>query len=232
MTGLYLLLPLLLTILLSFLVVRGGAIALMMTGMDREKASFQALSAFTRAGFTTKEAELVVDNRRRRRIISWLIILGNAGFVAIIVTGTSSIAVSRGYQLAIVIAAIIAGAYALYWMARRGGSARRWEGFVENRLARSRFMARSTVEDLIHLSGGYGLVRAIVTKESPLVGQALVEANTAEGDSWILGVERGRRWISFPESQETIREGDRLVVYGDLDALKPQFQRAEQRLSG
>ena len=48
MTGLYLLLPVLLTILASFLVVRAGAIALIMTGMDPQKASFQALSAFTR----------------------------------------------------------------------------------------------------------------------------------------------------------------------------------------
>ena len=133
-------------------------------------------------------------------------------------TATSSIAVSRGYQLVIVVAAIIAGVYLLYWMARRRGFARRWERFVEDRLARSRFMERSIVEDLIHLSGGYGLVRAIITRESPLVGRPLLEANTPEGYSWILGIERGRRWISFPE-------GDKVVIYGDLDALRPQFQR-------
>ena len=88
MIGIYLLVPTLLTILLSFLIIRAGAIALMMTGMDQERARFQALSAFSRAGFTTREAEMVVNNPRRRRIISWLIILGNAGLVAIIVTAT------------------------------------------------------------------------------------------------------------------------------------------------
>ena len=77
MIGLYLLLPTLLVIIISFLVIRAGTIALMMTGMDRKKASFQALSAFTRAGFTTREAEAVVNNPQRRRIITWLIILGN-----------------------------------------------------------------------------------------------------------------------------------------------------------
>ena len=60
MTGIYLMLPTLLVILFSFLVVRTGAIALMMTGLEREKANFQALSAFSRAGFTTREAEIVI----------------------------------------------------------------------------------------------------------------------------------------------------------------------------
>ena len=76
MIGIYLLVPTLLSILLSFLIVRAGAIALMMTGVERQRANFQALSAFSRAGFTTREAELVINNPRRRRIISWLIILG------------------------------------------------------------------------------------------------------------------------------------------------------------
>jgi Trk-type K+ transport system membrane component len=51
MSGLYLLLPTFLVIILSLLVVRAGAIALAMTGMDEKKARFQALSAFTRTGF-------------------------------------------------------------------------------------------------------------------------------------------------------------------------------------
>ena len=231
MTGLYLLLPLLLSVVISFLVVRAGAIALRMTGMDREKANVQALSAFSRAGFTTREAELVVDNPRRRRIITWLIILGNAGFVAVVVTGTSSIATSRGYQLAIVIAVILAGAYLLYWLAGRRFLARRWERFVEDRLAGSRFVARSTVEDIAHLGEGWGLVRVSITRDSPLVGRPLVEVVPPEKDDWILGVERGNRWLSLPEPQETIRQGDRLVVYGALDALRPRFQRAAQGTS-
>jgi len=61
MIGLYLLIPTLLTIFLSYLVVRAGAIVLMMPGMDQQKARFQALSAFSRAGFTTRETEAVPE---------------------------------------------------------------------------------------------------------------------------------------------------------------------------
>ena len=120
MLGLYLLIPTLITIFISYLIVRAGAIDLMTTGMDQRKARFQALSEFTRAGFTTREVEAVVNNPRRRRIITWLIILGNAGLVAVIVTATSSIATSTGYNLPITIIAIITGALLLYVLAGRG----------------------------------------------------------------------------------------------------------------
>ena len=46
MRSLCFLLPTLLAIIVSFLVVRAAAIALMMTGLDMKKAKFQALSAF------------------------------------------------------------------------------------------------------------------------------------------------------------------------------------------
>ena len=59
MDGLYFLVPTLLVIFVSFLIIRAAAVALMMTGMDEKKAKFQALSAFSGTGFTTKEAESV-----------------------------------------------------------------------------------------------------------------------------------------------------------------------------
>jgi hypothetical protein len=189
MTGIYLLVPTLLTIFISFLVVRAGAIALMMTGMDQEKARFQALSAFSRAGFTTREGELVVNNPRRRRIITWLIILGNAGLVAVIVTATSSIAISQGYHVPITIVALIAGGFALYMLVNRTGFARRWEGFIENRLVKAHILEEGTTEDLLHLIEGYGLARVIITHDSPHVGRSLVEANTPENEFWVVGIE-------------------------------------------
>jgi hypothetical protein len=44
----------------SYLVIRIGALALELTGFESERASFQALSAFTNSGFTTRESEEVV----------------------------------------------------------------------------------------------------------------------------------------------------------------------------
>ena len=54
-----------------------GSIALEATGMQRAKARFQALSALTCTGFTTTEAESIVEHPKRRKIAAYLIFIGN-----------------------------------------------------------------------------------------------------------------------------------------------------------
>ena len=63
----------------SLLAVRAGTTALMMTGLSWDTASFQSYSAFFGVGFTTREAEMVVNHPVRRRIIRDLILAGNIG---------------------------------------------------------------------------------------------------------------------------------------------------------
>ena len=46
-------------LIVSFVIVRIGAIAFQITGLEWSLAKFQALSCFTATGFTTKEAELI-----------------------------------------------------------------------------------------------------------------------------------------------------------------------------
>jgi len=81
-------LPLIVLILLvvgiTVLVVRAGGIALRLTGLDAERVDFQALSAVTGTGFTTRESELVVADPRRRRIVGGLMIFGDVVFASVI----------------------------------------------------------------------------------------------------------------------------------------------------
>jgi len=79
-------LPVILIIAISIFVVKIATVALRMTGLDEKKAYFQALSAFTGTGFTTKDSELVLQNDIRRKIVIFLMILGNAGFITVITT--------------------------------------------------------------------------------------------------------------------------------------------------
>jgi len=228
MSGLYLLLPTFLVILMSLLIVRAGAIALAMTGMDEKKARFQALSAFTRTGFTTKEAELITRNPRRRTIVTWLMILGNAGIITVIVTATSSLAsTSSGSVMAIGIAIIIVGVILVYLIAKFTPLTKIWESFIEKRFIDSEFFEEGISEDLLHLSEGYGLVKIFVTEGSPLIGNTLFEANTPDNDFWVVGIERGKDWISLPRSREKIEEKDRLIVYGNIDQLKSIFGKSK-----
>ena len=71
---------------LSLLVTRIAAMALMFTGLSREAARFQARSAFSGVGFTTVEAELIMNHPVRRKIIMLLMLLGNIGIATVVAT--------------------------------------------------------------------------------------------------------------------------------------------------
>ena len=79
-------LALLIIILISFLVVRVGSNALILTGMSSKAAKFQAISAFFGVGFTTSEAEMVMSHEVRRKVIRHLIISGNIGLTSALAT--------------------------------------------------------------------------------------------------------------------------------------------------
>jgi len=214
------LIPTLLVIMLSFLVVRAAAIALMITGMDQARARFQALSAFSGTGFTTREAEAIVNHPQRRQIATWLMILGNAGIVTVIVTATSSVVTTRGYQLGITIAVLILGTYLIVWLGRHRGLARRWESFVERRFIKSRFFKGRVLENLIDVGGDYRIARVFVTAKSALEGMTISQAGLQEHESYLLGIERGQDWIPFPGAEEVLQAGDSLVVVGEAGKLK------------
>jgi hypothetical protein len=230
MSGLFLLLPTFLVIMLSLLVVWAGGIALAMTGMDEKKARFQALSAFTRTGFTTKEAELITRNPRRRTIVTWLMVLGNAGIITVIVTATSSLAsTTSGSALASGVALLIVIVVLTYLIAKYTPLVKIWRRFIEKRLIDSDFFEEGVSEDLLHLSEGYGLVKIFITESSPLIGHTLHEANTPENDFWVVGIERGKNWISLPKSREKIEEKDRLIVYGNINQLRSIFGQSKDK---
>jgi len=127
---------------------------------------------------------------------------------------------ARGYQLPISIVVLGAGLYLLYRLLRRRGFVRRWERFIENRLAKSMIFEETSTEDLLHLVEGYGLVRVIVTPDSPFAGNSLSDMKLRKSDFLVLGIERGNQWIPFPKATDTIDGGDKLVVYGRIDTLK------------
>ncbi|MEP3276175.1 MAG: hypothetical protein ABJN26_08890 [Stappiaceae bacterium] len=71
---------------LSVSVVRIASVAMRLTGLPENIARFQCLSALTGTGFTTHESEMIVNYPIRRRILVFLMILGNLGLVSVSAT--------------------------------------------------------------------------------------------------------------------------------------------------
>jgi len=227
MSGLYFLIPTLMVILISMLFVRAGAIALVLTGMHYDQAKFQALSAFTATGFTTRESEKVVNHPRRRKIISTLMVGGYAGIAAVTVSGTSSLVSTAAENIPRNVIVLVAGLVLIYLLARHMGIMKRWEDVVERLLYRSSLFEFEPVDEMLHLAEGYGLVKIDVIAASPLCGQSIIQIGDIHKDALILGIERGQTWITARHTHEPLEAGDQLVIYGRLNLLKETFRAAE-----
>ena len=211
---------LLATILISFVAVRIGAFALHLTGMDSESAAFQALSAFSGTGFTTSEAERVVRHKSRRRIITILIILGNAGLVAIVASLVASFTQVTGYSWFFIrIAIMIAGIYVLYRVVIRSGLGNSLLDRLRKPLLKRIAMEAPPFEEILHIGGEWGINLATIGKDSRYIGASVADI-TAAADVEVLGIDRVDVFISRPEGDVRIEGMDRLLVFGTSQSMK------------
>jgi K+/H+ antiporter YhaU regulatory subunit KhtT len=205
---------------ISYLVVRIGAIALEMTGMERSRARFQALSAFSGTGFTTREAELVVNHPRRRKIVTYLMILGNAGIVSVIATFVLSLRQAGTFRPSLNLVIIAASLFILYRIASHQAFAKKLTQKIRETLRERLHFQKVHVEELLQQSDGYGIASILVGRRSKVAGLSLSESGFKEKDLMILSVERDEEMIPVPKAQTKIRVGDRLICFGKLENLK------------
>jgi len=211
---------LLIAILVSFIIVRIGGFALQLTGIEPEVARFQALSAFSGTGFTTREAERVVGHRTRRRIVTILIILGNAGMVTVIATLVASFTQVSGYMWFFIrLAIIIGGIFGLYQLIIRSNVGRRITDWLQRPVMNRILREAPAVEEIFHVEKDWALSLVLIRESSKSIGLSVADI-TAEGDIEILGIDRARTYLTRPDREEKIVEGDRLLVYANRKAVK------------
>ena len=137
----------------SLLIVRVGATALMMTGLSWDSASFQAYSAFFGVGFTTSEAEMVVNHPVRRRIIRDLILMGNIGLTSALATLIVAFVQTSGFQGILgTIGWLAAGAALLFVLARIGFLKRALDRVIRYSLSRVGMVRAMDYELLLRVS--------------------------------------------------------------------------------
>ncbi len=217
-------LALILIILVAWFLVRLGTSALQLTGMSHPSAQFQAASAFFGVGFTTKEAEQVVNHPVRRRIVLHLIVAGNIGLTSAL--ATLLVTFMNGGQagwgstfawLGLVLACVIIIAFILnlrvvsvpiervmQWSLRQAGMKR-----VRN------------YDHLLNITDGFCLEDYEVDERHPWVGKSLAQTRPADVGVIVLGIYRGTNtFIGAPDKDVRIQAGDVVLVYGRGEDLR------------
>jgi hypothetical protein len=194
-----------------FIISEIATVFLTFTGMDRDSAKFQSISALTGTGFTTHESESVVETRQRRRIISTLMIVGQTGII-LLVAG-----LFRRHEEHIFSLTTVSYLLALYLFYRLLSNkrvsfwVRRW---IEKGFTMTGTLRKRQLEELLHLDDGYGLIAIHIPAKSSYIGQKINETDLRKKEILILNVEREGKVFSLPAADWIIQKGDTLTCYG------------------
>jgi hypothetical protein len=199
-----------------------GSIALEATGMERSRARFQAMSALTGTGFTTREAENIVGHPRRRLIVGWMMFLGSVGIIlfllillVIIVVGVQPAKPTSPVTL--VLSALPAVALmVLYWI----GVLDKLATIIVNWLKRTEyFKPELSTTEIIYQAGDHSLARLTIGKLAPEVGSKISDTSLARYNVKVLAIERGDKVFFYPDAKEIVQAGDHLIYYGQTEEI-------------
>jgi len=226
-----------LTLIVSFTVVRIGAIAFQLTGLEWSLAKFQALSCFSGTGFTTKEAELITGNKQRRKIATILIILGNAGFVIMIATLAGSLVpqvtilsrlsesflpfdippdLVKWVNLAI-IAIVVYGIYRIFTHEK---FVKKMTTYLRKKIIKKEIFQKVSFEELLLATGGYGVSRVVVSAGSPVLNKTLSRSDLRKHDITVLAIVRDGQTIPNPAADVKMLLNDELICFGNLENIR------------
>ena len=203
------------------------------SGLPDEKARFQVISLLTGCGFTTRESELLLTSRSRRRLTRvtpkleppWVDIT----IVSMLIDVFLSLKVTELSNLFSVLIPILAAAIIIIFM--RVPKVRAWGDRIIERLA-SRFTRNGKTNSLLLLDyiGDDSIAQVTLNevperfRETPLAKTGL----RAEHNLMVMLIEKpGKKAV--PAGAKTIIEaGDKLTVFGDYKTISAVFEAKER----
>lgn len=205
---------------LIWLLIEILSIVLKLTGLELSKARFQVISILTHTGFTTRESELIVQHPTRRKIASVLMIVSYVAQITLItllfnlLTQATKNILSTAIALSVMAFFVIVVTQSKYLSERFDR--------VTEKLLKSRIKKAGTngrIEQVLNLSPEFSIYEMIVDNDSVICDKTLNELRLKEHFIQILKIDRGSEMIDFPQAGTRILAGDRMIVYGKIDAL-------------
>ena len=221
------LLALLLIVFIALVIVRIGAKALMMTGLSRDVAEFQAISCFFGVGYTTSEAEMIVGNPARRKIASHLIIAGNIGITSalstLIVTFVNNdpdwldhlIPFEGSGAFFFKLGLIVGSVLLIGFFFRLTLFKTLLAHVIEYSLQRFQSVKAIDYETVLRNSDGFSVMQIEIEPGNALIGSTLAGAALGTKGVLVLNIKRGDgQSIGTPHPTTELAAGDLLTVYG------------------
>ncbi|NLI54931.1 MAG: hypothetical protein GX417_11540 [Clostridiales bacterium] len=211
---------------LIWLLIEILSIVLKLTGLELSKARFQVISILTHTGFTTRESELIVQHPTRRKIASALMIVSYVAQITLItllfnvLTQATRDILGTVVALGVMVLFVIVVTQSKYLSDRFD---RLTEKLLKKRMKKA--SSGNRIEQVLNLSPEFSIYELIVDTDSFICDKTLSELNLKEHFIQILKIDRGSEMIDFPKADTRVLAGDRMIVYGKIDALTQMIMR-------
>ena len=202
------------------------------TGLPEEKAGFQVMSLLTGCGFTTRESEIIISSRGRRRLARVTMLFGYV-FNITIVTAFINIFLSlKVTQVEHVFQGILLpmAVVVLVFTALRVPAVRARLDDLLARLAGK--VLRQGQENAVLLIDyiGQDSIAQVMVRHVPEYLQDVTLAESglrAKENLLVMLVERGGKKPAPPTAVTIFRDGDKLTVFGDYRTICRAFEARE-----
>jgi hypothetical protein len=224
----------------AIIAVKIGAAAFEITGVNRETATFQALSCFTGCGFTTSESELIMRYPERRKIARILMVMGYAGlatFITSIVNSLSPGKVMFHFQIPIVdrifryselpivnLAIIILILILTYKLFANKKLQYSILGIIKTQLLKRKLInINENFGVVAQIGGEYAIAYISVQKKNHLEGITISKMKEMLPEVNVLSVERNGKLILKPQDSLVLDSKDRPLIYCNIMHLQEYF---------
>ena len=222
MTGLIGVIALFVILALSLIITRVATVALTMTGLSKDTARFQARSAFTGTGFTTTEAENVVNHPVRRKIIMILMVVRSAGLVTVIFSFILSFLGTGDEKTKLIRLGWLVLGVAVLWLLASSKRLDRYMSYVINwALRKWTNLELQDYASLLRLSGEYRVMKIQVKQGDWIAGKKLRSCYLPEEGITVLGIVRSEgSYVGGPKGDTEVFPEDTLILYGRAEKLR------------
>ena len=222
-----------LIILLYWVIAELFTILFRFTGLPDEKARFQVISLLTGCGFTTRESEMILTSRSRRRMARLTMLFGyvfNITIVSTFINVFISVKQTQTGQFILGFLGPLAEA-ALIVTVMRVPKVRSWGDRMLEKLVNRFFLGEASNYALILDYIGEETIALVTLLSVPeeLRDKTLAALNLrAEKNILVLLVEKPGQKAAPAGADTEFAPGDKLTVFGDYAMIRRVFEAREQ----
>jgi K+/H+ antiporter YhaU regulatory subunit KhtT len=93
-------------------------------------------------------------------------------------------------------------------------------GYLRMKIIKKEFFKPVSFEELLLLTGGYGITRLEVPGGNPLIDRTLAESELRKNDITVLAILRDDNTIPNPSADTKVQKSDELVLFGKLENIR------------